>query len=121
MLKLKEQLFDDFVHFVVQHGSGDVYTRDPHQAVPPDCGFVRVRYPGGTLFTSAGIVKFRTREEGLAVCKAFVEHRDEPIELQINFPRESPQNFPSPTFAEAHEVAKNRWRRLKRSFDSWWH
>jgi hypothetical protein len=61
ILNIKEPLFDDCVHFVIQHGCGDVYTRDPHQAVPPDCGFVRGRYPGATLFTSAGIVKFRTR------------------------------------------------------------
>jgi hypothetical protein len=82
---------------------------------------VRFRYPGAVLFTSAGIVKFHKQEEGFIACKTFVESSDEPIELQMNFPRESPQNFPSPTFAEAHEVAKSRWRRLKRSFGAWWH
>ena len=121
MPKVKEQLFEDFVKFVAQHGYGEGYTRDPHQAVPPDCGFVRFRYPGAVLFTSAGIVKFHKQEEGVIACKTFVESSDEPIELQMNFPRESPQNFPSPTFAEAHEVAKSRWRRLKRSFGAWWH
>ena len=63
MLKVTDQLFDEFVHFVTQHRSGERYTRDPHQAVPPDCGFVRFRTPGGMLFTSAGLVQFRTREE----------------------------------------------------------
>jgi hypothetical protein len=121
MPKVKEQLFEDFVKFVAQHGYGEGYTRDPHQAVPPDCGFVRFRYPGAVLFTSAGIVKFHKQEEGVIACKTFVESSNEPIELQMNFPRESPQNFPSPTFAEAHEVAKSRWRRLKRSFGTWWH
>jgi hypothetical protein len=61
MLNIKAHLCDDCVHFVIQHGCGDVSTRDPHQAVPPDCGFVRGRYPGATLFTSAGIVTLRTR------------------------------------------------------------
>ena len=63
MLKVTDQLFDEFVHFVMQHRSGERYTRDPHQAVPPDCGFVRFRTPGGVLFTSAGLVQFRTWEE----------------------------------------------------------
>jgi hypothetical protein len=120
MPKVKELLFADFVKFIAQHGYGEVYIRDPHQCVPPDCGFVRFRYPGAMLFTSAGIVKFRKQEEGFMACKTFVEHSDEPIELQMNFPREPPQNFPSPTFAEEHEVAQSRWLRLKRSFDLWW-
>ena len=64
MLKDTAQLFDALVHFVRQHGYGEVYTRDPRQEVPADCGFVRFRTPGGVLFTSAGLVKFRTREDG---------------------------------------------------------
>jgi len=66
MLKDTAQLFDALVHFVTQQGYGEVYTRDPRQEVPPDCGFVRFRTPGGVLFTSAGLVKFCTREEGVA-------------------------------------------------------
>lgn len=120
MPKVKEQLFEAFVQFVAQQGYAEVHTRDPRQSVPPDCAFVRFRYPGSEIFTAAGIVKFRKREDGAMACKAFAESSDEPIELQMNFPRESPDNFPSPTFAEAHEVAKSRWRRLKRSFDLWW-
>ena len=69
MLKVTDQLFDEFVHFVMQHRYGERYTRDPHQAVPPDCGFVRFRTPGGVLFTSAGLVKFRTREEGETILR----------------------------------------------------
>ena len=121
MPKGKEQVFADFVQFTVQQGYGVGYIRDSHQPVPPDCGFVRFRYPGGGLFTAAGIVQFRQREEGFTACKTFVASRDKPIELRMNFPRESPQNFPSPTFAEAHQVAKSRWLRWKRALGSWWH
>ena len=121
MPKVTDQLFDDFVHFVTVHGYGDAYTRDPRESVPPDCGFVRFRSPGEDLFTSSGLMKFRTREEGVTACKAFVERRDTPMELQMNFPREAPLHFPSPTFAEAHAVAKSRWCRLKRAFGAWRH
>jgi len=121
MPRERKQLFEDFVKFIAQHGYGEGYTRAPHQYVPPDCGFVRFRYPGALLFTSAGMVRFHMPEEGLMACKTFVENSDEPIELQMNFPRESPQNFPSPTFAEEHEAAQSRWLRLKRSFGLWWY
>jgi hypothetical protein len=114
-------LFEDFVTFIAQHGYGEGYSRDPHQYVPSDCGFVRFRYPGSRLFTSAGMVRFRTQEEGFMACKTFVVHSDEPIELQMSFPRESPQNFPSPTFAREHEAAQYRWLQLKRSFGLWWY
>ena len=117
----QEQLFEDFVHFAAKQGSGAVYQRDPHQAVPPGCVFVRFRAPGEGGFTSAGIVQFRQREEGFTACKTFVASRDKPIELQMNFPRELPQNFPSPTFAEAHQVAMSRWLRWKRALGCWWH
>ena len=73
MLKDTAQLFDELVYFVTQHGYGEVYTRDPRQEVPADCGFVRFRTPGGVLFTSAGLVKFRTREDGVTACQAFAE------------------------------------------------
>ena len=53
----KKQLFEDFVKFIAQHGYGEGYTQDPHQYVPSDCGFVRFRYPGALLFTSAGVVR----------------------------------------------------------------
>jgi len=49
MAQVTEQLFDAFVHLVMQHSYGERYTRDPRQAVPPDCGFVRFRKPGGAL------------------------------------------------------------------------
>ena len=35
MAQVTEQLFDAFVHFVMQHSYGERYTRDPRQAVPP--------------------------------------------------------------------------------------
>ena len=98
------QLFEDFVPFAAKHGSGAVYRRDPHQSVPPGSVFVRLRAPGEESFTFAGIVQFRQREEGLTARKTLVASRDQPLELRMNFPREIPQNFPSPTFAEAHQV-----------------
>ena len=113
------QLFDTFVHFVTQHGYGEQYTRDPRQAVPTDCGFVRFRTPGGVLFTSAGLVKFRTHEEGVTACKAFAEHCGTPMEVQMNFPRASPHTFASPTFAEAQAATQSRWRRWKRALGAW--
>jgi hypothetical protein len=121
MPTVQEQLFEDFVHFAAKQGSGAVYQRDSHQSVPPGCVFVRFRAPGEGSFTFAGIVQFRQREEGFTACKTFVASRDKPIELRMNFPRESPQNFPSPTFTEAHQVAKSRWLRWKRALGSWWH
>jgi hypothetical protein len=121
MPTVQEQLFEDFVHFAATHGSGAVYQRDLHQSVPPGCVFVRFRAPGEGSFTFAGIVQFRQREEGFTACKTFVASRDKPIELRMNFPREIPQNFPSPTFAEAHQVAQSRWRRWQRALGSWWH
>jgi hypothetical protein len=117
----KKQLFEDFVKFIAQHGYGEGYSRDPHQYVPPDCGFVRFRYPGALLFTAAGMVRFHTQEEGFMACKSFVVHSDEPIELQMSFPREFPQTFPSPTFAREHAAAQSRWLQLKRSFGLWWY
>ncbi len=120
MPKVKEQLFADFVHFTAIHEYGAGYQRDPHQSVPPDCIFLRFRYPGGGLFTSAGIVQFRQREDSFTACKAFVECSDEPMELQMNFPSESPHTFASPTFAEAHALAQSRWRRWKRTMRAWW-
>ena len=119
MLKDTAQLFDELVHFVTQHGYGEVYTRDPRQEVPADCGFVRFRTPGGVLFTSAGLVKFRTREEGVTACKAFAEHSVTPIEVQMNFPRASPHTFASPTFAQAQEATQRRWHRWKRALGAW--
>src|SRR2546427_3532230 len=83
MPKGKEQLFADFVHFSARLGYGAGYQRDPHQSVPPDCVFLRFRYPGGGLFTSAGIVQFRQREDSFTACKAFVERSDEPMELRL--------------------------------------
>ena len=115
------QLFEDFVHFAAQHGSGAVYQRDPHQSVPPGGVFVRLRAPGEGRFTVAGIVQFRQREEGLTACKTLVASRDQPLELRMNVPRAIPQNFPSPTFAEAHQVAQRRWRRWPRALGSWGH
>jgi hypothetical protein len=107
MPTVQEQLFEDFVHFAATHGSGAVYQRDPHQSVPPGYVFVRFRAPGEGSFTFAGLVQFRQREEGLTACKTFVASRDQPLELRMNFPREIPQNFSSPTFAEAHQVAQS--------------
>lgn len=66
MPQSKEQLFNDFIQFVTQQGWGVVYTRDPRQEVPPDCGFIRIHLPGEVMFMSVGIVKFRLQEEGLA-------------------------------------------------------
>ena len=43
MPQSKEDLFNAFVQWVTQHGWGVVYRRNPRQAVPPDCGFIRVR------------------------------------------------------------------------------
>jgi hypothetical protein len=86
MPQSKEQLFNTFLHFTTQHGWGVVYTRDPRQAVPPDCGFIRVRVPWEVMFTSVGMVKFRLQEEGMAACKAFAERSETPLEWQMNFP-----------------------------------
>jgi hypothetical protein len=119
MPKVQDQLFEDFVQFAAKQGSGEVYQRDPHHSVPPGCVFVRFRSPGEGRFTSAGIVQFRQREEGFAACKTFVTSRDKPLELRMNFPRETPQNFPSPTFAKAHQVAQSRWRRWKGALGAW--
>jgi len=121
MPTVQEQLFEDFVYFAAKQGFGAVYQRDLHQSVPSDCIFVRFRSPGEGSFAFAGIVQFRQREEGFTACKTFVASRDKPIELRMNFPREIPQNFPSPMFAEAHQVAKSRWLRWKRALGSWWH
>jgi len=121
MLKDAAQLFDELAHFVTQHGYGEVYTRDPRQEVPPDCGFVRFRTPGGVLFTSAGLVKFRTREEGVTACQAFAERCGTPMEVQMNFPRASPHTFASPTFAEAQAATQSRWHRWKRALGAWRH
>jgi hypothetical protein len=121
MPKVQEQLFEDFVHFAAKHGSGAVYRRDPHQSVPPGRVFVRFRAPGEGGFPSAGIVQFRQWEEGFTACKTFGASCDKPLEWQMNFPGEIPQNFPSPTSAEAHQVAQSRWRRWQRALGSWWH
>ena len=120
MPQSKEQLFNSFGQFVTQHGWGIVYTRDPRQDVPPDCGFIRVRLPGEVMFTSVGMVKFRLQEEGMAACQAFAEHSETPLEWQMNFPRTPPQTFSSPTFAEEHAIAQSRWCRWKRAQGSWW-
>ena len=121
MPTVQDQLFEDFVYFAAKQGFGAVYQRDLHQSVPSDCIFVRFRSPGEGSFAFAGIVQFRQREEGFTACKTFVASRDKPIELQMNFAGEIRQNFPSPTFAEAHQVAKSRWLRWKRALGSWWH
>src|SRR5262249_17924445 len=97
-----------------------VHTRNPHQAVPPDCAFIRVRYPGEVLFTSVGIVQFRTQEEGLTACQVFAESSAEPCEWQMNFPRKVHRTFPSPMFAEAHAMTQSRWYRWKRALRAWW-
>ena len=120
MPQSKEQLFNDFVQFVTQHGWGVVYIRDPHRDVPPECGFIRVRLPGEAIFASIGIVKFRTREEGVTACEAFTKRSEVPLEWQINFPRVSHQTFSSPTFADAHALAQSRWLRWKRGLRAWW-
>ena len=121
MPTVQEQMFEDFVHFAAKQGSGAVYQRDPYQPVLPGCVFVRFRSPGEESFSAAGIVQFRQREEGFTACKTFVTSCDKPIELRMNFPREIPQDFTSPTFAEAHQVAQSRWLRWKRALGSWWH
>jgi hypothetical protein len=121
MLKVTDQLFDAFVHFVTQHDYGERYTRDPRQAVPPDCGFVRFRTPGGVLFTSAGLVKFRTREEGVTACQAFAARSATSMEVQMNFPRAAPHTFSSPTFAAAQAATQSRWQRWKRALGAWRH
>jgi hypothetical protein len=120
MPKGKDQLFADFGHFVVTQDYGAVYQRDPRQSVPPDCGFIRFRSPGSGLFNAAGIIKFRQRDDGVKACQAFVASSDEPLELQMNFPSETPRNFASPIFAEAHADAQSRWRRWKRAVRAWW-
>jgi hypothetical protein len=120
MPQSKAQLFNDFVQFVTQHGWGVVYARDPRQDVPPDCGFIRVRLAGEVMFTSVGIVKFRTREEGVAACQTFAERNGTPLEWQMNFPRTSSQTFSSPTFAEEHAIAQSRWCQWKRALRAWW-
>jgi hypothetical protein len=120
MPQRKEQLFNDFVHFLTQRGWGIVYPRDPRQDVPPDCGFIRVRVPGEVLFSSVGIVRFRTPEEGMAACRVFAERSETPLEWQMNFLRMAPQTFSSPTFAEAHALAQSRWRRWRRALGAWW-
>jgi len=120
MSQSKEQLFNDFVHFVTQRGWGVVHTRDPRQDVPPDCGFIRARLPGEVLFSSVGIVRFRMPEEGMAACRVFAERSETPLEWQMNFPRTPPQTFSSPTFAEAHALAQSRWCRWKRALGAWW-
>jgi hypothetical protein len=120
MPQSKEQLFNDFLQFVTQRGWGVVYTRDPRQDVPSDCGFIRVRLPGEAMFTSVGIVKFRLQEEGMAACKVFAESGETPLEWQMNFPRTLPQTFSSPTFAAAHALAQSRWWRWKRALGAWW-
>ena len=76
--------------------------------------------PGGGLYTSAGIVQFRQREEGFTACQTLVEHHDDPLELQMNFPGETPRMFTSPSFAEAHALTQSRWRRWKRAVGAWW-
>lgn len=119
MSQHKEQLFQDFGQFVTAQGCGSVYTRDPRQSVPPNCGFIRLRLPGEALFTSVGIVQFRSRDEGMTACQRFAERLAEPIAWQMNFPRTSPQTFPSPTFAEADALAKSRWLRWKRAWRAW--
>jgi hypothetical protein len=111
MLKDTAQLFDELVHFVTQYGYGELYTRDPRREVPADCGFVRFRTPGGVLFTSAGLVEFRTQEAGVTAGQAFAEHCGTPMEVQMNFPRVSPPTFPSPTFAAAQAATQSRWHR----------
>ena len=62
---VQEQLFEDFVHFAAQHGSGAVYQRDLHQSVPPGCVFVRFRAPGEESFPSQGSCSFASGRRGL--------------------------------------------------------
>src|SRR4029453_4066378 len=119
MPQSKEQLFNDFVNSVTQHGWGAVYTRDPRQDGPSDCGFIRGRFPGGVMFTSIATMKFGEAEEGMAGSQAFAEHSETPLEWQMNFPRMPPQTFSSPTFAEAHALAQSRLCRWKRALAAW--
>ena len=120
MPKGKDELFADFGHFVVTQGYGEVYQREPRQAVPSDGGFIRFRCPTGGLFTAAGIIRFHQREDGEKACQAFVAGSAEPLEVQMNFPKESPRTFASPTFAEAEAMAQGRWHRWKRALHTWW-
>ena len=120
MPQSKEELFNTFVQWVTHHGWGFGYRRDPRQAVPSDCAFIRVRCPGEVLFTSVGIVQFRTQEEGVMACQKFAKSSMEPFEWQMNFPRMTARAFASPTFAEAHVLAQSRWYRWKRALRSWW-
>lgn len=120
MPKGKDELLADFSHFVVTQGYGKVHQRDPRQSVPLDCGFIRFRSPGSRLFTAAGIIQFRQREDGERACQVFVARSDEPLELQMNFSKESPRTFASHSFAEAVAMAQSRWRRWKRAVRAWW-
>ena len=70
MPQSKEQLFNDVVQFVTQYGLGVIHTRDPRQDVPPECGCIRVRLPGEAIFTSVGIVQFRTFSSSFALRSA---------------------------------------------------
>jgi hypothetical protein len=73
MPQSKEEFFNAFVQWVTQDGWGFIHRRDPRQAVPPDCAFIRVRCPGEVLFTSVGMVQFRTQEAGVTACQMFAE------------------------------------------------
>jgi hypothetical protein len=116
----KEELFNAFIQWITQDGWGVIYRRDPRQDVPPDCAFIRMRYPGEVLFTSVGMVQFRTQEAGVTACQMFAEGSAEPCEWQMNFPRTNPQTFASPMFAEAHALAQSRWYRWKCALRAWW-
>jgi hypothetical protein len=63
MPQSKEQVFNDFVQFVTQHGWGVVYTRDPRQDVPSDCGFIRVRLPGEAVISRCTRLGFVALEQ----------------------------------------------------------
>ena len=69
---------------------------------------------------AAGIIKFRQRDDGEKACQTFVAGSDEPLEVQINFPKESPRTFASPTFAEAEALAQSHWHRWKCAVRAWW-
>jgi hypothetical protein len=45
---------------------------------------------------------------------------DEPLEVHMHFPKESPRTFASPTFAAAEAMAPSRGRRWKRPVRAWW-
>src|SRR5262249_22739272 len=120
MPQSKEQLFSAFVQFITQQGVGVIHIRDPRQDVPPECGFIRVRLPGEAIFTSVGIVQFHTGEAGVTACETFAERSEVPLQWQMNFPREYPKIFSSPTFTEAHTLAQSRWLRWKRALRAWW-